>query len=33
MAVRKRGRSLIEARRAVDAKYRGKPTPTPFPKE
>jgi hypothetical protein len=33
MAVRKKGRSLAEARRAVDAKYRGTPTPTPLPKE
>jgi hypothetical protein len=33
MAIRKKGRSLAEARRAIDAKYRGVSTPTPFPKE
>jgi hypothetical protein len=33
MAARRRGRSLAEARRAIDAKYRGEPTPTPFPKD
>jgi hypothetical protein len=26
------GKSLPDVRRAIDAKYRGTPTPTPYPK-
>jgi hypothetical protein len=32
MTMRGDGTSLVEVRRAIDAKYRGTPTPTPFPK-
>ena len=30
--MRNQGKALIEVRRAIDAKYRGTPTPTPYPK-
>jgi hypothetical protein len=29
--MRGQGTPLIEVRRAIDAKYRGTPTPTPYP--
>jgi hypothetical protein len=29
--MRGQGKSLLEARRAIDAKYQGTPTPTPYP--
>jgi hypothetical protein len=32
MAMRGDGKPLIEVRRAIAAKYRGTPTPTPYPK-
>jgi hypothetical protein len=32
MTMRARGTSLLDVRRAIDAKYRGTPTPTPLPK-
>ncbi len=32
MAMRAQGKSLVEVRRIIDGKYRGKPTPTPLPK-
>jgi hypothetical protein len=32
MTMRAAGKSLIDVRRAIDAKYRGTPTPTPYPK-
>jgi hypothetical protein len=31
--MRGQGKSLVDVRRAIDAKYRGAPTPTPYPKE
>jgi hypothetical protein len=30
--MRSEGKSLAEIRRAVDSKYRGTPTPTPYPR-
>ena len=30
--MRGQGKSLADVRRAIDAKYRGTPTPTPYPK-
>jgi hypothetical protein len=30
--MRGQGTSLLEVRRAIDAKYGGTPTPTPYPK-
>jgi len=30
--MRSEGKSLLDVRRAIDAKYRGTPTPTPYPK-
>jgi hypothetical protein len=30
--MRGQGTPLLEVRRAIDAKYRGTPTPTPYPK-
>jgi len=32
MDMRGAGKSLVETRRAIDGKYRGTPTPTPYPK-
>jgi hypothetical protein len=31
-ALRGQGKSLPDVRRAIDAKYEGTPTPTPYPK-
>jgi len=31
-AMRTQGKTLLEVRRAIDAKYHGTPTPTPDPK-
>jgi hypothetical protein len=30
-ALRGQGKSLLDVRKAIDAKYPGKPTPTPYP--
>jgi hypothetical protein len=30
--MRANGTSLVEVRRVIDGKYRGTPTPTPYPK-
>jgi hypothetical protein len=30
--MRGEGKSLLDVRRAIDAKYGGTPTPTPYPK-
>jgi hypothetical protein len=30
--MRKQGKPLVEIRRVIDGKYRGVPTPTPYPK-
>lgn len=30
--MRSRGKGLVEVRRVIDSKYRGVPTPTPYPK-
>jgi hypothetical protein len=30
--MRSEGKSLLEVRHAIDAKFRGTPTPTPYPK-
>jgi hypothetical protein len=30
--MRSEGTPLVEVRRRIDAKYPGKPTPTPYPK-
>jgi hypothetical protein len=32
MTMRKAGKPLLEIRRVIDGKYRGTPTPTPYPK-
>jgi hypothetical protein len=32
MMMRQAGKPLLEVRRAIDGKYRGTPTPTPYPK-
>jgi hypothetical protein len=32
MTMRAAGKSLLEVRRVIDGKYRGTPTPTPYPK-
>jgi hypothetical protein len=32
MTMRKAGKALLEVRRVIDGKYRGTPTPTPYPK-
>jgi hypothetical protein len=31
MAMRGQGKSLVEIRRVIDGKYKGTPTPTPYP--
>jgi hypothetical protein len=31
-ALRGQGKSLLDVRRTIDGKYRGTPTPTPYPK-
>jgi len=31
MAMRGAGKPLVEVRKAIDAKYHGMPTPTPYP--
>ncbi len=31
MAMRGQGKPLLDVRRAIDAKYHGIPTPTPYP--
>jgi len=33
MEMRNAGKSLRQARAVIDAKYRGTPTPTPYPPE
>jgi hypothetical protein len=32
MTMRASGKSLLDVRRAIDAKYQGTPTPTPYPR-
>jgi hypothetical protein len=32
MAMRSAGKPLSEVRKAIDAKYHGVPTPTPYPR-
>jgi hypothetical protein len=32
MTMRRAGRPLPDARRMIDGRYRGTPTPTPYPK-
>jgi len=32
MAMREAGKPLVEVRKAIDAKYRGIRTPTPYPR-
>jgi hypothetical protein len=31
-AMRAEGKALLEIRKVIDGKYRGTPTPTPYPK-